>query len=81
MDRGSFVIFELPGFATVAGGEQEDSLAALREANRTAYYKDDDALWVKLMVEDADQKGPVVEQVGNLTAQATIEVSRQGLGG
>src|SRR5690606_28670188 len=81
MDQGSFVIFELPGFATSAGGMQEASLAALRDANRTAYYKDGDTLWVKLMVEDAAQKGPVVEQVGNLTAQATIAVGRESLGG
>jgi len=76
MDQGSFVMFELPGFATAAGGTQQGSLAALRDANSTAYYKDGDKLWVKLMVEDAAHKGPVVEQVGNLAAQASIEVSR-----
>jgi cell migration-inducing and hyaluronan-binding protein len=81
MDQGSFVMFELPGFATTAGGTQEDSLAALRVANRTAYFKDGGTLWVKLVVEDARQKGPVVEQVGNLTAQASIEVGREGFGG
>jgi cell migration-inducing and hyaluronan-binding protein len=81
MDQGSFVILELPGFATAAGATQENSLDALREANRTAYYKDGDTLWVKLMVEDANQRGPVVEQVGNLTAQASIDVGREGLGG
>ena len=77
MDKGSFVIFELPGFAaTTAGAAQADSLAALRGATRTTYYKDGDKLWVKLVVEDADGKGPVVEQVGNLTAQASIEVRK-----
>ncbi|WP_336980374.1 G8 domain-containing protein [Altererythrobacter fulvus] len=81
MDQGSYVIFELPGFAATVGGTQESSLAALRAANRTAYYRDGDTLWVKLVVEDADHKGAVVERVGNLTAQATIEVSREGLGG
>jgi hypothetical protein len=81
MDQGSFVILELPGFATTAGGTPADSLAALRESNGTAWYRDGDTLWVKLVVEDADPKGPVVEQVGNLTAQATIEVGKESLGG
>ncbi len=80
MDQGSFVILELPGFATTAGGTQENSLAALRAANRTAYFKDGDTLWVKLVVEDADGKGPIIEKVGNLTAQANIEVSRESHG-
>ena len=78
MDQGSFVIFELPGFATAAGGVPEASLAALREAQKTAYYKNGDTLWVKLVVEDANGKGAVVEQVGNLTAQATVEVRKEG---
>ncbi len=81
MDQGSFVIFELPGFSTTAGGEQHTTLAALQGASRTAYYRDGDTLWVKLVVEEADHKGPVVEQVGNLTAQATIDVRKEGLGG
>jgi len=77
MDQGSFVLFELPGFATAAGGAPESSLAALRDASRTAYYKEGDTLWVKLVVEEADHKGPVIERVGNLTAQASIDVGRQ----
>lgn len=81
MDQGSFVILELPGFATTAAGAQETSLAALRAANRTAYFKDGDTLWVKLVVEDAKGKGPVIEKVGNLTAQATVDVSRESHGG
>jgi cell migration-inducing and hyaluronan-binding protein len=80
MDQGSFVIFELPGFTTTAGGTKEASLAALRDANRTAYYQEGDTLWVKLMVEDANQKGAVVERVGNITAQVTIEVGKENLG-
>jgi cell migration-inducing and hyaluronan-binding protein len=76
MDKGSWVMFELPGFAKSATGEAEPSLAALREAGRTAYFKDGDKLWVKLVVADAAHQGAVVEQVGNLAAQATIEVSR-----
>ncbi|MBV9552756.1 MAG: hypothetical protein JO032_08195, partial [Alphaproteobacteria bacterium] len=77
MDKGSFVIVELPGFAASAGGVAEPSLAALRAANTTSYFKDKDSLWVKLVVEDATPKGPVVVRVGNLRAQATIDVSKQ----
>ncbi|WAT17936.1 G8 domain-containing protein [Aurantiacibacter sp. MUD11] len=76
MDEGSFVIFELPGFAASASGAEQASLDALRAAGETAFFKDDDSLWVKLMVEDAAGEGTVVEQVGNLRAQATIEVRR-----
>jgi hypothetical protein len=76
MDEGSWVLFELPGFSTVSEGAAQSSLAAVRNASDTSYYKDGDTLWVKLVVEDADREGPVVEQVGNLTAQANIEVSR-----
>ena len=76
MDEGSFVIFQLPGFTTSAGGVEKPSLDELRAANETAWFKDDDSLWVKLVVEDATADGPVVVQVGTLRAQATVEVSR-----
>jgi cell migration-inducing and hyaluronan-binding protein len=76
MDQGSWVLFELPGFTTSAGGTELGSLAALRDARDTAYYRDGDTLWVKLVVADPNNQGPVVEQVGNLTAQASIDVSR-----
>jgi len=33
------------------------------------------------VVEESGQKGLVVEQVGNLTAQATVEIGRESLGG
>ncbi len=49
MDEGSWVILELPGFTTAASGTQQNSLAALRVARETSYFKDDDALWVKLV--------------------------------
>ena len=81
MDEGAFVLFELPGFGTTAGGRQEESLDALREANKTSYFKDGDTLWVKLVVEDAAADGPVVERVGNISAQASIDVARAPLGG
>jgi cell migration-inducing and hyaluronan-binding protein len=56
MDKGSWVIFELPGFHNAAAGEAETSLAALRQATDTSYFKDGDTLWVKVVV-DAGGKG------------------------
>ncbi len=49
LDAGSWVIFELPGFTTAASGAPQDSLDALRKAGATSYYKDKDALWVKVV--------------------------------
>jgi cell migration-inducing and hyaluronan-binding protein len=49
LDRGSWVIFELPGFTTAASGMPQDSLDALRKASETSYFKDKDALWVKVV--------------------------------
>ena len=49
LDRGSWVIFELPGFTTAASGTPQDSLDALRKASATSYYKGKDSLWVKIV--------------------------------
>ena len=49
LDRGSWVIFELPGFTTAASGTPQNSLDALRQASDTSYYKGQDSLWVKLV--------------------------------
>jgi hypothetical protein len=49
MDAGSWVIFELPQFTTAASGTPQDSLDALREARETSYFKNKDALWVKVV--------------------------------
>ena len=49
LDRGSWVIFELPGFTTAASGTPQDSLDALRQASVTSYYKSQDSLWVKVV--------------------------------
>jgi hypothetical protein len=49
LDRGSWVIFELPGFTTAASGAPQDSLDALRQASATSYYKGKDSLWVKIV--------------------------------
>jgi hypothetical protein len=48
LDQGSWVIFELPGFSSAAAGTEQKSLAALRKAETTSYYRAKDALWVKL---------------------------------
>ena len=53
LDRGSWVIFELPGFTTAASGEPQNSLQALRAASSTSFYKGQDSLWVKI-VSDGD---------------------------
>jgi cell migration-inducing and hyaluronan-binding protein len=78
MDKGSWVLFELPGFTSTVGGTPQASLEALRAAGTTSYFKDDKGMWVKLVVEDPVPKGPIVVQVGQLRAQANIEVRRQG---
>jgi hypothetical protein len=49
LDKGSWVIFQLPGFTTAASGTPQDSLDALRKASETSYFKDKDALWVKVV--------------------------------
>ena len=78
MDKGSWVIFELPGFATAAAGAPQTSLAALRSAPDTAYFKDAKSLWVKLVVADAvGAGGPGGPGSGGGAAAAPgLEVSR-----
>ena len=68
MDKGSWVIFELPGFNTAASGTPQTSLDALRKASDTSYFKDKDALWVKVVSPDS---GPI-----GLGGQTTLQVSR-----
>src|SRR6202034_699803 len=60
LDSGSWVIFELPGFATADTGTPQDSLDALRKASATSYYKGKDSLWVKVVSngEGARMSGP-----------------------
>ncbi len=57
MDNGSWVIFELPGFATASTGTQRASLDALRGAGDTSYYSDKGTLWVKLVVASPGNSG------------------------
>src|SRR6185369_4899166 len=49
MEKGSWVIFDLPGFTAAASGTQQNSLDALRKASETSYFKDKGELWVKVV--------------------------------
>jgi cell migration-inducing and hyaluronan-binding protein len=49
MEKGSWVIFDLPGFTAAASGTQQNSLDALRKASETSYFKDNGELWVKVV--------------------------------
>jgi cell migration-inducing and hyaluronan-binding protein len=71
MDLGSWVIFKLPGFTKAASGTEQPSLDALRQAKETSYFKDGDALWVKMVVNE-----PPVMPIHPARIQAFIKVSR-----
>jgi cell migration-inducing and hyaluronan-binding protein len=66
MEAGSWVIAELQGFTTAASGKPQASLAALRKAGETSYYKGKGSLWVKLV--SGGDTGPI--------SGASIQVSR-----
>jgi cell migration-inducing and hyaluronan-binding protein len=81
MDKGSYVIFELPEFTIAAEGEEQGSLAALRDASETSYFRDDESLWVKLVVADAATAslttgGPGGPGGGGPAGGTRIDVSR-----
>jgi len=76
MDQGSWVIFELPGFASAASGTEQRSMDALRQANETSYFRDGDTLWVKLVAGT-----PVMPVVRPTDLQASIKVGREDRGG
>jgi hypothetical protein len=75
MAKGSWVVFELPGFANATSGTQQDSIDALRKATETSYFKGPDTVWVKLVIPTAP-KGIGRDQFGPLDTQASITVSR-----
>jgi G8 domain len=68
LDKGSWVIFQLPGFSKADAGAPQSSLDALRKASETSYFKDKDALWVKVVSPDSGELG--------LGGAATLQVSR-----
>ena len=76
MDAGSWVIFELPGFTHAASGAQQPSMDALRAANETSYFNDGNTMWVKLVAE-----APIMPVIRPTDLQASIAVSKEGLGG
>jgi len=75
MAKDSWVVFELPGFASATSGKQQDSIDALRKATETSYFKGPDAVWVKLVVPTAP-KGIGMDQFGPLDTQTSITVRR-----
>jgi cell migration-inducing and hyaluronan-binding protein len=71
MDQGSWVIFELPGFASAASGTQQGSMDAMRNANETSWFRGGDALWIKLVVSEA-----LIMPIRPSNTQASITLSR-----
>jgi hypothetical protein len=71
LESGSWVIFELPGFTTAASGTARDSLDALRKASATSYYREETALWVKLV-----STGEGARLAGPGAGGTSIQVSR-----
>ncbi len=71
MDQGSWIIFEVPGFASATSGTQQGSINALRQANETSWYRGEDALWVKLVVAE-----PLLTPIKPSNTQASITLSR-----
>jgi cell migration-inducing and hyaluronan-binding protein len=71
LDKGSWVIFQLPGFTTAASGTQQNSLDALRMSSDTSYFKDKDALWVKVV-----STGEGAHGAGPFAGETSVQVSR-----
>jgi cell migration-inducing and hyaluronan-binding protein len=71
MDKGSWVIFELPGFANASSGTKQSSLSALRQANETSWFRDGDTLWIKLVAGP-----PVMKIIRPTDLQVSMTVSR-----
>jgi cell migration-inducing and hyaluronan-binding protein len=73
MDKGSWIVFQLPGFNAAATGAQQSSLDALRKASETSYFKDKDSLWVKVVSNGDGARGPIG---GGPGAGTSVQVSR-----
>jgi hypothetical protein len=78
LDTGSWVIFELPGFTKAASGTEQKSLDALRKASETSYFKDKDALWVKVVATPpaAGGRGGGFGAISGASSSGSIQVSR-----
>jgi cell migration-inducing and hyaluronan-binding protein len=77
LDKGSWVIFQLPGFTTAASGTREDSLDALHKASETSYFKGKDALWVKVVSNGSGANPPYGGGLGGPGAAGnSVQVSR-----
>ena len=70
MDQGSWLMFEVPGFAKADTGTQLNSMDALRKGSETSYFRGENALWVKLVSE-----APVLP-IRPSNTQASITVTR-----
>jgi hypothetical protein len=71
LNAGSWVMFELPGFANARSGTRASSMDALRQANETSWFNDGATTWVKLVA-----AAPVMEVIRPTDLQASITVSR-----
>ncbi len=71
MDEGSWVLFELPGFANAASGIQQGSMDALYAAEETSWFYEGDSMWIKLVAEPS-----VMEVIRPTDLQASITVRR-----
>jgi cell migration-inducing and hyaluronan-binding protein len=78
LDPGSWVIFQLPGFTKAASGTEQKSLDALRKASDTSWFKDNDALWVKVVATPpaAGGRGGGFGAISGASAAGNIQVSR-----
>jgi cell migration-inducing and hyaluronan-binding protein len=88
MDTGSAVILEFPGYTAATGGVEAASMDALRAATATAFFKEGDSLWAKLVVDN--EAGLEIAPGSNappgfapraIPVGAFIVVSKEGLGG
>lgn len=76
LDKGSWVIFELPGFTSANAGTPQDSVDALRNASSNAYYRGESSLWVKLVSNGGPGRGGVGGVGGVGGGSASVQVSR-----
>jgi cell migration-inducing and hyaluronan-binding protein len=71
MKKDSWIIFEVPGFASAASGVKQGSMDELRQANETSWFRGGNALWVKLVVSE-----PLIMPIRPSNTQASITLSR-----